>query len=1132
MKFWSVLKWMFLIASAVVIALGAGGAWIWKNGDRLIREQAFRTFDQAAPDLELRIDGIELLSTSSLRVTGLEIRDRAADRVILRAGEATATIDEAQLMDHQNVIVRSIKVSKTEVLLIRSETGRWNWQNYKFRPISDNPLIPPSVILEDVRAQIQLEHGEGIPAANLIVTSPSFQAIPKSAEAYDFLGSLALPGAGNLALNGACNLASKNWMLSGKLNGVTADQSLMELAKSTAPQLAEKLQHLDAKIATVLPTPVASRTASVNPETNAIVVGGSHVSPRFLGVLDVDFLIEKRTETDIPDLRLKVEVRDGQLSSPAIPVRLSDVRARFYWDNNVVDLKLLNARDGDALVTGQFAMDLRENAPPATATVHLEKFPITKQLQPLLPVKSQKIFDHFEPTGTVSGDIAIQRFPSGKWLPTAIDGVGENATLRYHKFRYPVTGVSATLHQRPLPPNADSMDAVICDVVANGMVGNRPVASSGWLRNPGPQMELDYHVDVQDLPLDSKFRDSLEEAGRRVIDSLHLGGTVSVRVDCHRNPGLDQPTDIQLFGTVRNGTVRFRKFPYDIDQLTGELSFDSKAKYWRFTNLQGRHGKAELTAGGSFRGLTVPGVLQLTVRAENASLDADLFNALNPSSRTLWTLLQPEGSVNLTTVIDWTAAPGQMPVVELQNVKVFDATIFPKAFPYRMHIREAIADYKPNDPRFAGVHHCSIESLKADHDGASIEASDCWAELSPDGYWQLHLNNLTATDLRPDDELRAALPGNWRDSISRLSQTGRICLESSELDFRGATKGTAPTTAAWSLSMRLKQCAVSAGLDLSNVSGMVAAFGTWDGYHLRNEGSIRLDQAEVLEMTITDIQGPYTMTEEELVLGCREIIERKVQPAEVATDRRIMANAYRGVLEMDGMIDLTKGSEYEFFGELKGASLENYAARHLPDQRNMKGVVNAWLFVNGDGDSASNLNGSGQMLIYPAALYEVPVVLEMLSALSSLQFAVPNRAAFDYALMSFKIKDEAFDFEPIDLVGNSLALRGRGRVGFKGDVSLDFFSRPPITRNPIKNLIVSSTTSLVTVQVRGTTANPQTHSGTRKIDDSMKEFFEAFQPRPGAPIPSLNLTRIFTVPTAPQAAQNGLGNGLLPGNRR
>ena len=69
--------------------------------------------------------------------------------------------------------------------------------------------------------------------------------------------------------------------------------------------------------------------------------------------------------------------------------------------------------------------------------------------------------------------------------------------------------------------------------------------------------------------------------------------------------------------------------------------------------------------------------------------------------------------------------------------------------------------------------------------------------------------------------------------------------------------------------MRLKQCAVSAGLDLTNVSGMVVANGIWDGYHLQNSGRIRLDQAKVLEMTITDIDGPYTMSEDELVLGCR-----------------------------------------------------------------------------------------------------------------------------------------------------------------------------------------------------------------------------------------------------------------------
>jgi len=1123
MKVWPVLKWMFFLALAITIAVGVGGVWLWKNSDSLIREQAFRMFDKAAPDLELKIDGIQLSSTSSLRLTGIEIRDRAANRPILRAKEALATVDETELMERQNVIVRSIKVSGVEILLKRSEDGRWNWQDYAFHPISDNPLIPPTVILENVRIQIQLEHGTGIPPASLIVTSPLFQAVPKSAEAYDFSGTLALPGSENLALNGNCNLTTKEWNLRGQVAGVEADQSLMDLAKSTAPQLAVHLQQLDARIASVLPSPVESRTADASSETNAIVVGGSRVSPRFFGILDVDFLLEKRTERAVPDLRLKVEVRDGQLSSPVVPVRLSDVRATFFWDNSNVAFKLLNARDGDAMVTGEFSMELRENAPAPTASVHLEKFPITKDLQPLLPEKSRKLFDHFQPTGTVTGDITVQQLPSGKWLPTAMDGIAENASLLFHKFRYPVTGVKATMHQKPLESGAATMNSVVLDIVADGMLGSRPVHAQGFIRNPGPELELDFQIDVQDLALDGQFRDALDEAGRKVVDSLNIGGLGSARVHCHREPGKDQPTDIQLFTTVRDGSVRFSKFQYEITGLTGEISFDSKAKYWRFTNLHGWHNTGELSAGGSFRGLPAPGVLQLTINAENAKLDADLYNALNPSSRALWTMLQPEGSINLTTTIAWTAAPGQIPVVELDNVRIFDASIYPKPFPYRMNISEAKLSYKPNDPEFAGVQHCTIETLKAEHEGSPIRASG-WAELSPDGYWQMHLNDLNAMDLKPDDEFRAALPDNWRDTLSRLSQVGRISIESSELEFRGVTNGAAPTTAAWSLNMRLKQCAVSAGLDLTNVSGMVVANGIWDGYHLQNTGHIRLDQAEVLEMTITDIDGPYTMSEDELVLGCREIILRQVQPAEVTMDRRIMAKAFRGVLEMDGMIDLKKGSEYEFFGELKNALLQNYAAQHMPDQPNMKGVVNAWLLVNGDGDSAANLKGSGQMLISPAALYEIPVILEMLSALSSLQFAVPNKAAFDHALMSFRIRDEAFEFEPIDLVGDSLALRGRGRVGFGGDVSLDFFSRPPVTNNPLRNL-VSSTTYLVTVQVRGTTSNPQTTRGSRKIDDSIRDFFGAFEPRPGAPVPTLNIPRMFGVPNAPQGAANSIPQG-------
>ena len=119
-------------------------------------------------------------------------------------------------------------------------------------------------------------------------------------------------------------------------------------------------------------------------------------------------------------------------------------------------------------------------------------------------------------------------------------------------------------------------------------------------------------------------------------------------------------------------------------------------------------------------------------------------------------------------------------------LSLFDATIYPKPFPYRMNIKSAKLSYDPNDPRAAGMQHCDIHSFDAEHDGSQITGSG-WAEAGADGSWQLHLDDLNAIDLKPDDSLRAALPNGWRETLSRLSQNGLVSLESSQLDFRGMT---------------------------------------------------------------------------------------------------------------------------------------------------------------------------------------------------------------------------------------------------------------------------------------------------------------------------------------------------------
>ena len=222
MKFSAVLKWMLFIALAIAIAVGAGGVWLWQNGNSMMRQKLLTTFDKAAPDLELHIQKLELLTTSTAKLSGLEIRDRKTNRPVLRAESLEVALDEAMLIERQQVLLRTLKVSGIDILLRRSSDGRWNWQDYRFVRLSEDPLIPPAVTLEKVRAQVMLEHGEGIPPASLLVSTPLFQAVPASAESYDFTGLLTLPGAGDLSVTGGCDLRRKTWTLGGKLNGMSA----------------------------------------------------------------------------------------------------------------------------------------------------------------------------------------------------------------------------------------------------------------------------------------------------------------------------------------------------------------------------------------------------------------------------------------------------------------------------------------------------------------------------------------------------------------------------------------------------------------------------------------------------------------------------------------------------------------------------------------------------------------------------------------------------------------------------------------------------------------------------------------------------------------------------------------------
>ena len=1118
MRFFSVIRWMVLIVVTVCLIVFAGGGVLWLQKDQWLQKKLVETFESRAPQLTLHVDEIRLPGTATLQLAGVEIRDRATGQPLVRISEIEAEIDDAQLLERQLVLLRSLRLSGVDLLLKRTAEGRWNWQEYRFPQPADQVFVPPQIRVQDLRMQLILEHAGSVPPAELLLSVPDFQAIPASGDGYDVTGKVVLPGAGTLALDGDLDLRSRSWKLAGRVRDVAADQNLLTIAQSTMPQLSEKLDQLEQALNLALQPAVQGRQSDLQAAagspgvSGALSVGQGDTSIRFVGLIDVDFEAKREPATEIPDLQLTVAVREGSLACPVLPWRFAGIAASLSVSNTTCRIELQSARDGNAVVSGHCLLPLGASDIVPEAALHLENFPVTMQLKSLVPLKSQRFFDHFQPGGSISGDAVLKRMPSGRWVPVSVEAVTQDGAVRFHRFRQQVTAVRARLSQRPLPAADATMQDVVFDIRAEGSAGTYPVTAVGWIRNPGPELELRFDVHAEQLPLDTAFRDALDEPARKVIEALNLTGEATADVECYREPGLDRPTDIRLTGNVRNSKLKFRGFPYDIENLSGLVKFQSKEKLWRFENLSGRHGAAELSGQGTFTGLPAPGNLELVVQSRNATLDAELFNALPPASRTVWSIVNPAGQADLTTLISWTAAPGSRPSVSLQNVHIYDARICPQPFPYPMAISSAKLSFVPDSPEFPGRQHCEIHSLKANHEGSEISASG-WAEVSSAGEWQLHLNDVNASRLQPDDQLRAALPDSWRQFLSRLGQAGQISIESSEIDFRGMIDQSVAPTAAWRVNCLLEGCEINAGLGLSDVNGRVRAGGSWDGVDLNSQGDLQLSSLEVLDMRLGQISGPWKVTNDELVLGHREVILGKSKPQDVALADRIQGQAFGGRLEMDGMVNLRAGSSWRFFGELRNALLEQYARQQAPAQKNLRGVLNSWIFVSGDSDQTSSLKGRGQVQISPAALYETPVVLELLRALPQLNFAVNDRTAFNHALMTFEIADSAFWFDPIDLVGESISLRGRGRIGFEGDVVLDFFSRPnrgPGLRNPISDILTTSATQWVTVQVRGTINRPQTTVGNRpQINEQLRQFLAGFEPRPGAPAPALVIPNAF-----------------------
>ncbi len=1102
MKLSLVLKWSAVILLLLAVAAGGALCWVWINSDRLVHSAVLDAIRKKAPGWDVTIQRTRFDGGNQLHVFEIAINNPEDGQTLASIPEAIVTVDRALMLNNQQIRVTDVVLRRPRVSLARTADGRWNWQGLPPLQVEHKNL--PEWTVEDAQLEISLDYGSNFPTAEFTLHGTSAKLVPASSRSYDFRGDVTIEDVGHLAVVGDWNLDKGAWKVTGRMNDLVGSDRLMNLASNSAPAIRQRVQGFHEFIQQTAGRmrDTAPRSAEAPSEAAA---GGLQIqsgdAPAFgiAGLMDVRFDIAASQRGAEPKFRVLLDLRDGTISNTVLPFALQDVNAQVYRDNDLTFVHVRNASNDRTRIELEVAVGRNDSEQPVGfVRTRVHDVPLDNRLRRVLPQSILRMLAPLHATGDISLAGTLRATGAGRWVPENCRMDVRNGTSLFEKFQYPVDQIAGSIVQRDATQTFD--------IDMHGMAGVRPATMTGWVVNPGPTAEMRLNLAADGVPLDKQFRAAWGRAERDIIDALDVEGFADARVAVYRPPVTGAKPEFRVDATITNGRMRLVQFPLPIDRISGQIVYNSGNHSWLFEQLDGHHGDTHITADGWINGESQPHQLHLDVAATNGTFTPALRAALGAGQQELWDQMHPAGRFDLEADIDWAAAAGHPVFVTLPRVVVRNGRLRPECFPWLMSDVAAELSYKPTSRDNPGTGQVLVKRFTARHGNTGVEAT-AWATHAANGDWTLHFDRLDATNVVASNDLLRALPVDLRDAFQVLNPTAPFGVENTELEFRGRGDPTVPVTAAWYCETVLDGGAISAGMDLRNVRGRVTNQGTWGpvpgerGLHLHNAGDVRLTSVEVLEHTLTNVRGPYRIVNSQLVIGSPEVFRRS--PETVPASERVTATAFTGKLTCDALVSLSEPSAYRVFVTASDADLREYARIHMPAERNMSGKMNGWVYLYGLGTAEDDIRGEGQLQISPAAIYELPVAMQVLNALGNLNFAVPDRAAFRYALMNFKVRDRAFVFDQIDLAGQSLALRGRGHVDFDGRLGLEFYSKPPRAAGgiPIISQLVSGATSTwVQVRVDGTLDQPRTRVQPNiNLDEALQPFLQAFDPMMNAP---------------------------------
>ncbi len=661
-------------------------------------------------------------------------------------------------------------------------------------------------------------------------------------------------------------------------------------------------------------------------------------------------------------------------------------------------------------IQGDFQNALTD--PAGVVQLTADGLPIDEALISSLPNACREEIRALHPTGTIRADATLRQTAGTKGTGSnppelALRLDVQNGAIRYDRFPLPISGIVGEIRFEKGEWTFSNL---------RGETGSTELTATGQLV-PVPESQdhqLTLDVQLSRFPLGDDFQNALiDPEKRRFLERLHLTGRADADVQISYHSGTNRfNLEFEARPIPDQTSIQPDHFPYPISGLEGEITYRNGEV--KIPNLRGGNGPMTFSASVDCQ-FRPDGESTLTIdpfTIDQLSIDRQLQNALPPKLLSLLDRLNLTGFLNGSGSLRFHQDGPDKPVEGVWDTNLVfhqNSANFGKEIS-GVCGKAALRGIARGEDSFLLHGELDLDSLCVE----DVQITHLTGPFYFNGDHLLFGKSVPPVGNLPiyqNDFLRSRLLSRF----NAPSHSGQPEMDDSTRDRRSPI-----------VSERQREPLIRSQMGQATPSTEPVLTASVTPSTVGPSGVIPLDSRPSLPQP-----------------------SKWRRDVSLTASRPLSAKLFQGEANLDGVVHLTNPISYELDFNLRDGRLDE-VIRDLTDQpQRLEGNLSTFVKLQGEGNNVGTLKGNGGLVLKNAALYELPLMIQVFRSLSVTE---PDQTAFNSSFIDFQVFGNRLRLDRVLLEGKSLTLFGDGWLTIEGNdpkIDLTMNSRLGNVRNQI-----------------------------------------------------------------------------------